>query len=158
MSFAWEILPGNFSLGKPEFSFFISISCLGLSCSTWDLHCVTWDLLLWSMDSLVEAQASVVVALGLGCSAACWISVSQPVSEAEFPAFQGQFLHTEPPGKSLWHSCKGCDLTPSLLFQFCCSLSYCYFNVFFLPVLLRYNWHTALCKFKVDCIIKWLPQ
>ena len=42
MSFACEILPGNFSLGKPEFSFFFFffiISFLDLSCSTWDLHC-----------------------------------------------------------------------------------------------------------------------
>ena len=104
-------------------------SLLGLSGSTWDLHCVTWYLLLWSMDSLVEAEASMVVAFGFSCSAACQISTPQPVSEAESPEFQGRFLTTEPPGKSLCHSCKGCDLTPSLLSQFCCSLSYFYFII-----------------------------
>ena len=103
----WQV--GSLSLappGKPypqamSFFFFFHVTALGLSCSTWDLLCITWDLLLWSMDSLVEAQASVVVALGLSCSAGCRISVPQTVSEAESPAFQGRFLTTEPPGKSL---------------------------------------------------------
>ena len=30
-------------------------------------------------------------------------------------------------------------------------------KTFFLPALLRYNWHTALCKFKVHSIMIWLP-
>ena len=29
--------------------------------------------------------------------------------------------------------------------------------LFFLPVSLRYNWHTVLCKFKVYSIMIWLP-
>ena len=32
------------------------------------------------------------------------------------------------------------------------------FKTFFLPALLRYNWHTALCKFKVHSIMIWLTH
>ena len=40
-----------------------------------------------------------VVVLGLRCSTACGILVPRPGIELMFPALQGGFLTTEPPGK-----------------------------------------------------------
>ena len=43
---------------------------------------------------------SVVVAHGLSCPKACGILTPRPGIEPEFPAFEGEFLTTGPPGKS----------------------------------------------------------
>ena len=51
-------------------------------------------------------MGSVVAVHGFSCSAACRILVSQPGIELEFPALQGRFLTTGPPGKFL---CGGLD-------------------------------------------------
>ena len=47
------------------------LAASGLSCSIQDLPCVMQDLSLWCTDSLIAI-------LGLSCSTACGILVSQP--------------------------------------------------------------------------------
>ena len=49
----------------------------------------------------LEAAWILVVVLGLSCSAVCGILVPQPGIKPELPALQGEFLTTEPSGKSL---------------------------------------------------------
>ena len=56
-------------------------------------------LLQWNMGFLA-------VVYRLSCPEACRILVSQPGIELEFPALQGRFLTTGPPGKFL---CGGLD-------------------------------------------------
>ena len=70
----------------------------------------------WHSESLLHHAGSFVVgqklkfwwvssgvtACGLSCSVACGIVVSQAGTEPMFPALQGRFLTTRPPGKSPW--------------------------------------------------------
>ena len=57
--------------------------------------------LLSSCDTwAVEREGSVVVAHGLSCPEACRILVPRPGIEPTFPALEGGFLTTGPPGKS----------------------------------------------------------
>ena len=65
---------GIFSLQRMSFS----------SCGAWVPECV----------------GSVVVACGLSCPVACGILVPWPGMEPAFPALEGRFLTTGPPGKS----------------------------------------------------------
>ena len=48
-----------------------------------------------------QGAGSVVAARRLSCPAACGILVPQPGIEPAFPALEGGFLTTGPPGKSL---------------------------------------------------------
>ena len=47
-----------------------------------------------------ECVGSVAVVRGLGCPAACGILVPRPGTEPTFPALEGRFFTTGPPGKS----------------------------------------------------------
>ena len=61
------------------------VAARGLSsCGTWALEC----------------GGSVVAACGLSCPTACEILVPRLGIEAVFPALEGRFLTTGPPGKS----------------------------------------------------------
>ena len=82
------------------------LAVLGLSCSMWVLHCGVWDLSLQYKDTLVltcrlESAGLVGEAHGLICSEARGILVPWPGIEPMFPAFQGGFLTSGPPEKSL---------------------------------------------------------
>ena len=70
----------------------------GLSCSTWDPHCVTRDLHRGSRALSLWPTVSAATVHGLSCSLTCWILVPQPGMEPMYPALQGEFLTTGPPG------------------------------------------------------------
>ena len=65
--------------------------------------CYKWALQLWRTGS-----GSVTVAHGLSCSAACGILVPQSGVKHTFPALQGGFVITVPPGNNC--GCKFCSL------------------------------------------------
>ena len=69
-----------------------SLQCVGFSLS----HCGFSCCRAWALG----AQASVVVAHGLSCSAAMW-DLPMPGFEPVSPALAGGFLTTAPPGKPL---------------------------------------------------------
>ena len=99
------------------------LAALGLSCGTRDLHCGMWDPLLRRVGSLLqhadfslvvacgllsscglqapEHLGSVVAAYGLSCPMACGILVPQWGIKPAYPALEGRFLTTGPPGKLL---------------------------------------------------------
>ena len=62
-------------------------------------HCGLRSLSLWGTGSGLQSAGSVIVVLGLSCSVACRILVSQPGIGPTSPAQQGEFLNTGPPGK-----------------------------------------------------------
>ena len=81
-----------------KFLFVYFLVALGLRCSTWILI-VSFGILNCTTQSLDVAVGSKVVVCGLSCSAACGILVPQSGIEPVFPALQGGFLTTGPPGK-----------------------------------------------------------
>ena len=99
----------------PQFSFFISLASLGLSCDAWGLH--------WGVRSVVATrglslglEGSVVGSCGRHCSTACGIFIPQPGIKPVSPVLQGRFLTTGPPGKppTLFSSPAGSSL-PALV-------------------------------------------
>ena len=56
---------------------------------------------LWQGVSAFQHRDSIVAAPGFSCSKACEILIPQPGIELMFPALQGRFLTSGPPGKSL---------------------------------------------------------
>ena len=95
------------------FLFFFKINLLiylaasGLSCSTRAPHCstlvslVALCRLLFSCGARApEHTGSAVAVQGFSCPAACGIFVLGPGIELAYPALEGVFLTTGPPGKS----------------------------------------------------------
>ena len=87
----WHVIVGFFVVVYCLFVLFVCFyfGCAGslLRCSTRALCCGAW--------------ASLVVAGGLSCPAACEILVPRPRIKPACPALEGGFLPTGPPGKSL---------------------------------------------------------
>lgn len=68
----------------------------------------------------------------------CYIALVWEMSYSDFYQFssnRNKTVHSQ--------SFSNIFLTPILFF------------IFFLPVLLKYNWHTTLCKFRVNSITIW---
>ena len=99
------LVGSDWTWGKFQVYLFAYLAVSGLCCSTRDLPCIVWDLLWWCTDAGLcncgsWAHNWVVEAVGLRCSVACGILIPLPGVEPMFPALQGEFLTTGPPGKS----------------------------------------------------------
>ena len=81
-----------------SFLFFSVKKCLFLFLTLSGLSCGTWDLLLWLVGF------SLVAVHELSCPVACGILVSWLGIKPIFPALEGRFSTTGPPGKS-WAYC-----------------------------------------------------
>ena len=84
----------------------IYLAVLSLSCGTLDLCCVMWDPSWQGIDSLVVAfrlqrvLTSLVAACWLGFSVACGVLFLWLGIKPTYPALQGVFLISGPPGES----------------------------------------------------------
>ena len=113
----------------------------------WALHCGTQASLVAACGLLSSCGAqdpecafSVVVARGLCCPMAGGILVPRPGIEPTFPALEGGFLNTGPPGKS-----------PCLLFLTSYFTSFCF--VYPLTTYCGYRWFYYFCLLTLYCFI-----
>ena len=99
-------------------------------------HCDTWTLRLW-------LSGTAVVACELSCPSACRILVPQTGIKPLFPALQGRFLTTGPPGK--FRYCNFYKFTAATVHQ--ASLSEPFFQHHLLTLCLCRVW-IILAKFQ----------
>ena len=85
--------------------YFAYLAAVGLTCGMWALGQVSQIFCFgtWT-PAVARGSSSVMCGLsscgcGLSCSMACGILVPQPGIEPSFPALEGKFLTTGPPGK-----------------------------------------------------------